>query len=345
MQLQREGGISWCDATWNPIRGCSRVSEGCRHCYAERMAARDLPAHRSPTTGKPFALMTPDGPRWTGRVELIESKLDEPLHWRKPQRIFVNSMSDLFHESLSDEAIDRVFGVMALCPQHTFMVLTKRAKRMCEWSNHCVGRLADAIIAFRESGGDFGCVKPIPSLPPGSHWYPLPWVQLGVSVEDQPSADERIPLLLQTPAAVRFVSYEPALGPVDFTRVEHSNPESSGGPYFLDVLRGKGCSVGGNWGCPTIDWLICGGESGPGARPMSPAWARAARDQAVAAAVPFFFKQWGEYGYFDQVSEDVARELDAAGELPSSSPLRLGKRAAGRVLDGREWNESPEVTR
>ncbi len=207
---REEGGvmsktkIEWTEHVWNCVRGCSRVSEGCRNCYAERMAARGLPGMRSPTTGESFAVMTPSGPQWTGRVELIESMLEVPLRRKKPTVYFVNSTSDLFHEALPDKAIDRVFAVMALCPEHTFLVLTKRPERMREYIT-CWG-------------------------------WTLPNVWPGVSCEDQATADARIPLLLQTPAAVRFLSYEPALGPVDLTQWLPPND-------------------------PHLDWVICGGES------------------------------------------------------------------------------------
>ncbi len=183
--------IEWTDTTWSPTRGCSRVSEGCVNCYAERMAAR----FSGP--GRPFHGFAKDG-KWTGKVELIPSKLDDPLRWRKPRRVFVNSMSDLFHEALPFDAISEVYARMACSPQHTFQVLTKRPRRRLEYSR---GGMLEAFM-----GGDHETI------------WPLPNVWEGVSVEDQATADERIPLLLETPAAVRFVSYEPALGPVDFSR-------------------------------------------------------------------------------------------------------------------------------
>lgn len=267
--------IEWCDVTWNPVRGCSRVSEGCRNCYAERMAARNLPEMRSPTTGERFAVIGSDGPHWSGKVELIESKLEEPLHWRKPRRVFVNSMSDLFHESLPDEAIDRVFAVMALCPQHTFQILTKRPERMQDYfGNLHAPRDRWEHIYLRALVDSQKCVG---ALIGG----PIPSVWLGVSVEDQSTADARIPLLLQTPAAVRFVSYEPALGPLKLY-VPWTYPRD--GAEAMGIY-------GGDRGC--IDWLIAGGESGPGARPFDLAWARSARDQCKAAGVPFFMKQLG----------------------------------------------------
>jgi protein gp37 len=298
-----------------------------------------------------FATITPSGPRWTGRVEVIESKLEEPLHWRKPRNVSVNSMSDLFHEALPDEAINRVFAVMALCPQHTFQVLTKRGERLRSYWNAqgLPRRLADAVIATAvslrlQTTGICGPAAIAEGIAGG--WrLPLRNVWLGVSVEDQATADERIPLLLQTPAAVRFVSAEPLLGLVDIRShlaYEIDNPGADG----------------------PLDWLIVGGELGPGARPMHPGWARSVRDQCVAAGVPFFFKQWGEW--VPVPLEDISGSLQArmvrAGDVcvdadgtvqvfdgrisvPNEGtgfPMRrLGKRAAGRLLDGREWNEMP----
>lgn len=232
--------IEWTDVTWNPARGCSRVSEGCRNCYAERLAV-SFKAFRG------FAEGTNQGPRWTGRVELIPSKLGEPLRWRKPRRVFVNSMSDLFHEKLSDSDIRQVFDVMAQCPRHTFQVLTKRARRMRHWAK----RWRSQSI--------------------------LPNVWLGVSVEDQQTANDRVWDLLFTPAAKRFVSYEPALGAVNFLDAPRS-PESTAGPWcYLD----------------DIDWVIVGGESGPGARPFDVAWARSIIDQCRSAETAVFVKQLG----------------------------------------------------
>jgi protein gp37 len=298
--MSDSSSIEWTDATWNPVRGCSRVSEGCRNCYAERMAVRMsgpgqwgegfavAPRHHGengrPTTGVRG--------KWTGKVELIPSMLDRPLRWRKPRKVFVNSMSDLFHESLPDEAIDRVFAVMALARRHTFQVLTKRPERMERYlSAH------DRDRAWCDAGArlDIPLTHPMTkhpgaTSPDNALWLnvdsatdsgdrPLPNVWLGVSVEDQATADERIPLLLQTPAAVRFVSYEPALGPVDFT----------GWLYSCD----GDCNQPTHPIEPTLDWVIVGGESGPGARPFDVAWARSTVEQCKAAGVAVFVKQLG----------------------------------------------------
>lgn len=263
-----KSSIEWTDSTWNPIRGCSMAkgseTGGCLNCYAARFNARGLPGLMSPTTGKPFARILPSGPRWTGDVELIESQLALPLKWRKPRKIFVNSQSDLFHEALSREAIDDVFAIMARCPQHTFQILTKRPERMLAYLSHeDVGRrIAETVEAANwEQGLDAEidwC-----DCPPLDVW-PLPNVWLGVSVENQPTADARIPLLLKTLAAVRFVSYEPALGPVDFRK----------------------------W-TERLGWVIVGGESGPGARSFDIAWARNTVEQCKAVGVPVFVKQLG----------------------------------------------------
>ncbi len=280
--------IEWTDATWNPVRGCSRISRGCEHCYAERMAARNLPEMRSPTTGEPYARMTPQGPRWTGRVELIPEKLDEPLRWRKPRRVFVNSMSDLFHESLPDEAIDRVFAVMAMCDGkhssragHTFQVLTKRPERMARYfaDPETSWRIYSEVVRVN-IGGYRPRILPADErgyrgLDTGQWPLPLPNVWLGVSPHDQESADWMISLLLQTPAAKRFVSYEPALGPVNFD------------PW----VKRCGCTVAVEH--RRLDQVIVGGESGPGARPCDVAWIRSVVRQCREAGVACFVKQGG----------------------------------------------------
>ncbi|MHC4162538.1 MAG: DUF5131 family protein [Planctomycetota bacterium] len=293
--------IEWTDATWNPIRGCSMAkgSEqgGCLNCYAARMASRNLPGMRSPTTGKPFAVMRSAGPRWTGDVELIPSKLEEPLRWRKPRRVFVNSMSDLFHEALPVDAIDRVFAAMALAPQHRFQILTKRPARMLGYMKEVVAGtrpLASKATEIRNSivgglmvssahGTDGGC-------PPHPPYRPWPFVWLGVSVEDQKTADERIPLLLQTPAAVRFVSYEPALGPVDLQRTLWNRVPEAVAMRYASEVDAKTVALSPLFG---LDWVIVGGESGPGARPFDVAWARSVIRQCREAGVPCFVKQLG----------------------------------------------------
>jgi len=284
-------GIQWTDSTWNPISGCTKVSAGCKNCYAERLHNRFTPLSTYP--------------RFTDIV-LHPDRLEIPLHWRKPRRIFVVSMGDLFHEAVSEEFIRRVLTVCDRAADergHTFQILTKRPDRMAtvvrEW-----------WTAFRKEG----CEPRMDQI----------W--LGTSVEDQATADERIPHLLATPAAVRFVSYEPALGPVDFQW-----------DIYTDDLR--------------PNWVICGGESGPHARPSHPDWFRQVRDQCQAAGVPFFFKQFGEWShvYDFNAREHTQLHVDGrrkGGLLADNSPgwevmSRVGKRAAGRLLDGKEWSEFP----
>ena len=248
--------IEWCDVTWNPVRGCSRVSEGCRNCYAERQAARFA------GPGKPFegfVHIVNGHPAWTGKVELVEDHLEDPLHWRKPQRVFVNSMSDLFHENLSLDDVARIFAVMALCPQHTFQILTKRPERML---GYC-GLAASDPDAYLWAWCDTFDV-PIWLIPPEpqSETWPLRNVWLGVSVEDRENK-LRIDLLRQTPAAIRFLSIEPLLediGELDLTGIHQ---------------------------------VIVGGESGPRARPFDIQWARDIIAQCKAANVAVFLKQVG----------------------------------------------------
>ncbi len=309
--LRKRGGhkIEWTDQTWNPVRGCSRVSEGCRNCYAEAIAARFSgsrewgtkggPLKRGGTTDKngvvrmdpffKFATMTAQGPRWTGKVELIESKLLEPLHWRKPRRCFVNSMSDLFHENLPYPDILHVFQIMAKCPRHTFQILTKRPAKMRELLSLCWWR---NLGHSPEMGGDIWAKVIAGEQRPGDQNF-LPNIWLGVSVENQPTADERIPELLRTPAALRFVSYEPALVEIDFTRFLDPLGELDGF-YRSQISNGmfNRDQVGSLWR-PILGWGIIGGESGPGARPFQLEWAESTVDQFAAAGVPLFVKQIG----------------------------------------------------
>lgn len=337
--------IEWTEATWNPLRGCSRVSAGCQHCYAERVAAR----FSGP--GMPYeGLIHPSTRGWNGTVRLVPEVLDQPLRWKRPRRIFVNSMSDLFHESVSDATIAAVFGVMAAAPQHTFQVLTKRPERALRWfagmADHPREKLHECVK------GALGYHHPCrPAINAGA--WPLPNVWLGVSVEDQAAADERIPLLLQCPAAVRWLSCEPLLGRVDLR--SHLKSRATPGPdhQFGDRLGHAG----------RLHWIVAGGESGPGARPMHPDWARSLRDQCAAAGVPFFFKQWGEWapsnqaaaglddcyersssgGWVETDGRHTAGETAQPAGAGSAHTFKLGKRLAGRQLDGAEHNAYPEV--
>lgn len=359
--------IEWTGKTWNPIVGCSIVSPGCTNCYAMRMAARleamggdglDDNGYGLPGTGpldhyRELTKRSKDGPVWTGKLALApEHIFTAPLRRRTPTTWLVNSMGDLFHEDVPDEWIDRVFAVMALTPQHTYQVLTKRAARMRAY-------MLDRRPPETVSGPVMDIIAQARKLRP-EHLYcmtdwPLPNVWLGVSAERQSEADARIPDLLATPAAVRFVSAEPLLGPMDFTRIDvpdygYLNALADG--YFADGRPPR----------RRLDWVIVGGESGTGARPMHPDWARSIRDQCVAAGVPFFFKQWGVYGPCEIEPPGAAAlsvVLGSGKHLCGEAALshvdddsaeiigKFGKARAGRHLDGRTWDEMPaqrEVT-
>ncbi len=320
--------IQWTNKTWNPVRGCSMAkgseAGGCLNCYAARMAARNLPELKSPTTGKSFARILDSGPRWTGEVELIESQLTLPLKWRKPQKIFVNSMSDLFHEALPDEAIDRVFAVMALCPQHTFQILTKRPERMAAWFAGNIERRRDCVADQSQAIQADWCFPK----------WPLPNVWLGVSVENQATADARIPLLLHTPAAIRFVSYEPALGPVDFDAVSVTAAPGFFGSPLQWHHRGYSHKLEGV-PYPVLDWIIVGGESGPGARPFDVRWARNTVEQCKAAGVSPFVKQLGAKPVQLGASRGETREMDDCRLLWGMKDRKGG--------DPQEWPEDLRV--
>jgi len=294
--------------TWNPLAGCSIVSPGCTNCYAMRMAARIVRMSRGPTHYDGTTRMVRDNPVWTGKVKLApEHILLKPLKAKAPRTYFVNSMSDLFHEDVPDEWIDRVFAVMALTPHHTFLVLTKRAERM---KAYVTRDNSDAYVRFYEQhwrGPDSEWCKDGPHLsylhPRAFPDWPLSNLWLGVSAERQQEADARIPDLLATPAAVRFVSAEPLLGPIRFDHIPTAclakGAACCHGNAWLDSLRGiQACERAGAYAWPNktgmprgLDWIIVGGESGPGARPMALEWARAIRDQCARFDVPFFMKQ------------------------------------------------------
>ena len=344
-----ETSIGWTDATWNPVVGCARVSAGCKHCYAETMAARQVLMSRAQGRRSPYLpVVDEQRRRWNRRAVFLPERLAEPLSWRKPSRVFVNSMSDLFHEDITFEQVAAVFGVMAATPRHTYQVLTKRPERMVEFFEHVFGLEDTENTINREAiergwviwdGNAPRCGWPKNARPIDyAHLYaaapnpatlckrlpwvwPLPNVWLGVSVEDQRAADKRIPLLLQAPAVVRFISAEPLLGALELGALMGvpAGAEGEGADYY-NALRGFGFFSDGEPAASRgerLDWVITGGESGPGARPMDPNWARSLRDQCEEAGVPFFFKQWG-------------------------GP---NKKKAGRVLDGRTHDAMPEVRR
>ncbi|PTX46530.1 protein gp37 [Gemmobacter caeni] len=356
--------IEWTDATWNPITGCTIVDAGCTNCYAMALAGSRLRNHPSRAG---LTRVTGGRSKWTGEVRLNVHWMDQPLRWSRPRRIFVCAHGDLFHEAVPDEWIDRVFAVMALAPQHTFQVLTKRPERARDYLlaqlvyEGCGVMSRGNIIASAALGMDTARFMANGKMLAG---WPLPNVWLGTSASDQASADLRIPHLLATPAAVRFLSAEPLLGPLVID-------DMCDGWKFYDALRGI-------WwhdsepqnierGKPRLDWVIVGGESGPGARPMHPDWARSLRDQCVAAGVAFHFKQWGEWGHAVPKPSGTPGKYAIASAGPNngfwaksviqtdSYPRqinliggatvreRVGKSRAGRLLDGRTWDQMPEV--
>lgn len=354
--------IEWTDETWNPVTGCTKVSQGCKHCYAERVWPRLKGNANHVCFGRDFT-----------DVQCHPERLQQPLHWKRPRMVFVNSMSDLFHEDVPFYFIDQVFAVMALSPDHTFQILTKRPERMKEYftspsrvrsfckavgmvSSVFIGnsrkswtkkydtmrsRGANKITAWLTEGGcahrHFKKTQPNAEYPDWINW-PLPNVWLGVSVEDQQTADERIPLLLQTPAAVRWISAEPLLGLVDLIGKDEQGS-------CLHVYEGR----------PKIDWVVAGGESGPKARPMHKRWVEYIQEQCQFAEVPFFFKQWGEWKAMGVTSyRNLPKGVkhcewwDQQGKWYYGSPnglnfamARTGKKVAGCLLNGVEYKEMP----
>ncbi|RVK96084.1 phage Gp37/Gp68 family protein [Sinorhizobium meliloti] len=360
--------IEWTDATWNPITGCAVVSPGCTNCYAMKLAGTRLRNHES---RKGLTKDTKAGPVWTGEMRFNRQWLEQPLRWTKPRMIFVCAHGDLFAEGVQDEWIDQVFSVMALAPQHTFQVLTKRPDRMRDYfagRRANFGRASDVLHEQISHGltedEQQDAVDRLDLF--DSIGKPLTNVWLGVSVEDQKRADERIPVLLDTPAAVRWISAEPLLGPLDLISF-------LGGTLRIGKIAIKVPAV-------RLDWVVAGGESGRGARPMHPDWTRSLRDQCAAADVPFLFKQWGSWKpvpwKLDRRDHETDREYVERSEAACSQiaiskggylhemshkPWSIervllapdthhavkngGKKAAGRLLDGIEHNGFPEVRR
>ena len=355
--------IEWCDRVWNPVTGCTKVSPGCLNCYAERMSKR---------FSEPWGLPKDD----PFKVTMHHDRLKQPLHWKKDSKVFVCSMADLFHDDVEESFIDKVFGVILAAkmfnnnPDHKFLVLTKRAERMHKYFTERTPvellkawafatdwvRVDDGNMFFHEYVESAVChdwdEKGTNSN--GSEYkewgypkqlFPLPNVWLGVTAENQEEADKRIPLLLQIPAAKRFVSVEPMLGPVDLTDVPVPQAVDNRG-FSINALTDNDDEHFFNKH-PKLDWVICGGESGPGARPAHPDWIRSLRDQCASAEVPFLFKQWGEFCAPSQMSEESYRNWDVyhgteVWDVDDSTHWRIGKKAAGRLLDGEIWDQYPD---
>lgn len=340
--------IEWSDATWNPIRGCSRVSEGCRNCYAENVA------NRFSGEGQPYEGLikqTSKGPKWNGNIMFLGDVLLKPLKWKKPRRIFVNSMSDLFHENVKDEWIDKIFAVIALCPQHHFQILTKRPERMKEYILWRKGPFLDRLSTICTRGyalmstyrnGKWNEADAMAARIKIDQWAPdMENVSLGVSIESAEHLD-RIKPLVRIPGGIKFISFEPLLGSV----------------READLSK--------------IDWVIVGGESGSHARPMHPEWAREIRDKCEAENVAFFFKQWGEWRPWEQDAQPpyfnscTSKEWMDKHHFPDFDdpdckgwcydlthfidyPVKavcfekIGKKKAGNLLDGRKYQQYPET--
>lgn len=276
-------GIQWTDATWNPLRGCTRVSKGCEHCYAETVA------NRFSGPGEPYEgliALGKKGPRWNGNITLVPEKLDEPIRWNRSRMVFVNSMSDLFHHGVSNEYIAAVFGIMAAAPKHTFQVLTKRPERAKDWFAWVAQQSPSPAEYCAAEAFRLTCRQETKQV--GKTW-PLENVWLGVSCEDQKTADLRIPILLSCPAKVSWVSYEPALGLVDFRS-------------WINQLQ----------------WIVVGGESGAGARPFDWHWAEDVVLSATSSSTKIFVKQLGSKPILNGLN--VTKLISYKGSEPAEWP-------------------------
>lgn len=414
--------------TWNPQVGCREISPACRQCYAAKLAHRGMsPQHKGLT------VVRKDGPHWNGEINRVPHLLAQPLKWREPRGVFVGSMTDLFYKVDTDEDcefIAAIFGIMVACPQHTFMLLTKRPENAAKWfawldrqcEQDCVDQVEFCVLAAMNALLDAGLDAEAEQLfdrygwaKDGDYWggfeamehedspgierrkrraqrategwdaeaWPAKNICFGVTAEDQQRANERIPILLGLPAAVHYASYEPACGDIDWRSIPVP-PSMSVKRDFettYNALAGAECRRDGEVVArgPRLDWIIGGGESGPGARPAHPEWFRSTRDQCVEANVAFFFKQWGEHGpscvnsidgtavfrsfpdhatWVSKASTWLSKKgdvcVDMAGKVlknggdfatavyPVSVSRRLGKSIAGRDLDGRTWDQFPE---
>ena len=376
--------IEWCDFTWNPVTGCfgPKVSPGCDNCYAERtMNTRLRHLRRYDGDKEPFQ-----------NCLFHEDRLLQPLRRKKPSRIFVCSMSDLFHDLVVDEWLAQIFTVMALCPQHTFMLLTKRPGRMRDWISDETDN--GGVLLFNALHDVCARAGLDPDAVNSSITWPLPNVWLGVTVCNQAELVRHLPVLLQTPAAKRYLCFEPFLGAVDVRKAypqDYMHCSLCKWHGFNDELEHRTVGIYEEEFCPDcgndgtfaldyphedselalggIDWVICGGETGPGARPMHPDWVRGLRDQCGASRsqpTPFFFKGWGEWLPSSQAAEYEKKyggivpgghygRLWPNGVFQYQQPpayyaksekavliFRVGKRRSGRLLDGEEWSEVPK---
>lgn len=311
--------IEWAERTWNPIVGCSLVSAGCTHCYAMGQAWR-MSKNPNEKIGPKYqgtVDLVKGTPVWTGKINVSEEAMLLPLKYKSPTVWFVNSMGDPFHPAVTDAQLDRLFAVMALCPQHIFQVLTKRPRRMMKYMTDPAtpGRVIDAALRIRELPHHWAWPY---------HWnWPLKNVWLGVTIENKRAFIQRAKLLKETPAALRFWSCEPLLGHLGYIQP--------------DLMP---------------DWVISGGESGKGARPSHPSWHTHLRDLCMKAGIPYFFKQWGAYSPIRQIGgrfdhrERIDTRVMMSGEYGGHNgwPMkRQPKHLSGRSLGGVEYNQMPAI--
>jgi len=358
--------IEWTDATWPIVQGCDPVSQGCVGCYAVpllwRMMHNPNPKISGPLQGIVEKHINADGKailRFTGAIAERNDRLTWPFQWRQPRKIFVPSHGDLFHKKVSRDFIDKVFAVMALTPQHTYQVLTKRSKRMRDYCADptVARRIGEAIVCgmWPDTVDQNSCIDwEAPAEPAELKTWPLPNVWLGISAEDQPNLEERWPHLEATPAAKRFLSYEPALGPIQPWHIQGHDGR------YIDALAGEHWFPGAGSinsqtrsGKPKLDWIIAGGESGPNARPPLPRWFTELRDICRERGTAFFFKQWGEW--IEPVQHLPAEHREAVGSAIASgrwtdrtllkdctAMVRVGSDRTGALLNGREHREFPQ---
>lgn len=307
--------------TWNPIVGCTKISEGCDHCYAERMANRlasiavkdDSTPLNLDGIGAYGEVINPYG-EWNGKTQLIPSALDKPLKWVKPRAVFVCSMGDLFHDTVLFSHIDDVMQVIFTNPQHIFIVLTKRPERMAEY-----------FAYLNTEMKDYGGYEAAKNL----------W--LGVTAENQQRANQRIPVLLKIPAAKRFVSIEPMLGHIYLFESEDD--------FSYNYLDGSRFCAGMNEPIidTKLDWVIVGGETGPGARPMHPDWVRSVRDRCINDNVPFFFKGWGTYRPLTTTKLIEKLPWGDYDLITKFGYVRMTKHYLGACIDGIHYEEFPKI--